>query len=516
MKNLGFILVVIGYTAGWAAFGPNIRVDHQNLPNHITSHAAITLGLSDSLSPPIYVVFQDDSLEGVVTVRSDIYFQKSTDGGATFLPQDVLVRRGETFACYPDIITDQSGNIYIIYTERLPGPSLGHIYCTRSTDQGVSWSTPRRIDDNSSPVMMGWAKIAVDTGGDLFVAWNDGRMPYLHIWSSVSSDSGVNWRTNVRVSGDTISSDRYQPDVAVCPTTNFYLVTFSSPYYARPNLVTHNSVFTKSTDGGITFSPPIVLDTFTSHCGQPHIVASENFIIASYSGYSGGLQIHSQARTSNDFGISWTPPVPLTNLETLYSSYYNGARLAIDPSGNVHTALMVCDIVTWNYEIYYAFSTDQGLTWSEREIVNEATYAEQYDPDIAVDLSGFAYIVFEDHRNQRGEIWFATNHPLALSEKPTKRMNSLLIGIPTIFRNKTLFHLTKNENQINTIRIYNITGNLVRKLIVNPDSQSLVWNGLDDWGRRCPSGVYVVKAEKSGRVIASGKVVLLHKGALPL
>lgn len=530
MRNLVFIIAMINYFAGWAAFGPNIRVDHQNLPNHALCHVAITIGPCNSVFQPVYVVFQDDSLDGFVTVRSDIYFQKSTDGGTTFLPQDVLIRRGETFACYPDIITDQEGNIYVVYTERLTGPSLGHIYCIRSTDQGVTWSEPVRIDDNLSAVMMGWARIAGDTGGNLFVAWNDSRTPYLHIWSSVSSDGGSTWRTNIRVSDDTISSDRFQPDVAVCPQTNSYLVTFSSPCYVRPNLITHNSVFTKSTDGGITFSPTTVLDTFTSHCGQPHIVAGENFYVASYSGYNGGLQIHSQARTSNDFGTSWAPPVPLTNLDTLYSSYYNGAKLAIDQNGYVHTVLMVCDIVTWNYEIYYAFSSDQGLSWSEREIVNEAIFAEQFDPDIAVDLLGFAYVAFEDHRNQRSEIWFATNRPLALLEQTKKSMNLLLITVPTIFRDKILIRLflkpecgkeaiRRTQNPILALNIYDITGKLVRKLTKptnytdpdtpNTNSQSFIWNGTDNFGVRCPPGVYLVKAEQSNKVIASGKIVLL-------
>ncbi len=531
MRNLVFIMVAIGYSTSWAVFGPNVRVDHQNLPNHIVCHSAITIGPLDSLLPPIYVVFQDDSLDGFVTVRSDIYFQKSTDGGTTFLPQDILIKRGETFACYPDIITDREGNIYIVYTERITGPSLGHIYCTRSTDQGTTWSTPTRIDDCLSAVMVGWAKIAVDTGGSLFVAWNDGRTPYLHIWSSVSSNGGRTWRTNVRVSDDTISSDRYQPDVAVCPRTNSYLVVFSSPCYVQPNLITNNSVFTKSIDGGITFLPTVVLDTFTNYCGQPHIVAGEDFYVASYSGYNGGQQIHSQARTSTDFGTNWTPPVPLTNLDTFYSSYYNGAKLAIDPNGYVHTALMVCDIVSWNYEIYYAFSSDCGLTWSEREIVNEAVAAEQFDPDLAVDLLGFAYIVFEDRRNHRSEIWFATNRPLALLEQKAKVSNSALIAIPTVFRDKTSIRLLtepeyrerpirETKNPITNLNIYNSTGKLIRKLTSQSgenapystkilDCQSFVWNGCDDYGFRCSPGVYLIKAAKSNQVIASSKVVLL-------
>lgn len=508
MKGLIFNLTALGYSITWAVFGPSIRVDHQNLPNHACIHSAITIGPNDSLSQPIYIVFQDDSLNGVTTVRSDIYFQKSTDGGMTFLPQDILVRRGETFACYPDITTDADGNIYIVYTERQTGPSLGHIYCTRSTDRGTTWSIPSKVDDNLSPVTMGWAKIAVDTAGNLFVSWNDGRLPYLRIWSSVSTDKGITWRTNVQVSDDTVSSDCYHPDVAVQTGINSYLVTYSSPYYVRPNYITHNSVFTKSTDGGRTFLPKILLDTFSSYCGQPHVVANHDFIICNYSG-AGGLQIHTQSRTSFDFGINWTPPVPVTNLDTLYSSYYNGAKLAIDHQEIIHSALMICDIVTWNYEIYYTFSNDYGLSWSEREIVNDAITANQFDPDIAVDNNGWAYVVWQDIRNNRDEIWFATNRPSALVEQDTNSLHLHFRCTPTIFRNNTSLQLTKPNLPITTIHIYNSLGVLVKKLALRPNTRSITWNGSNDSNFRCPPGIYIIKIERNGKPIASHKVVLL-------
>jgi len=423
--------LVLACALAHAEFGPNIRVDHENRATNGCFNAAIALG------PAIYVAFQDDSMQGIVTVRSDIRFQKSTDGGASFLPQDVTVRRGQVFACYPDIIFDRLGDLYVVYTERAAGGLTGHLYCIRSSDQGASWSVPSRIDDNPAGVAIGWGRVAADAAGNLFCAWNDQRLSYLHIWSSVSTDQGATWGANVRVDDDTVSSDCYQTDVAVQPGTSHYFVAATNPYYVRPHYISSHSVVSRSTDGGQTFLPATVLDTFTGYCGQPHVVADRDYIITDFTGSGGGNQNLTQARTSSDGGETWSPPAAVTDLDTLYSSYYNGAKLALDGSGAVHTALMVCDLANYVYSIYHSLSVDHGLNWSERELVNEVSGVVISDPDVAADSSGTAYITWQDGRNSRNEIWFATNHLAGVSEHD-QAGNHTGIRLPGIARGALL------------------------------------------------------------------------------
>ena len=107
--------------------------------------------------------------------------------------------------------------------------------------------------------------------------------------------------------------------------------------------------------------------------------------------------------------MTWGPQVPVTELDTLYTSYYNGAKLAMDSSGGVHTALMLAALANYDYNICYTQSEDHGLTWSDRETVNDVTSGNQSDPDIAADINGFAYVVWQDQRNSRNEIWFGSN-----------------------------------------------------------------------------------------------------------
>lgn len=483
-----------------AAFLPGVRIDHQNLPNHGCYHAALCAGPQPGFSRPLYAAIEDDSFQGMVAVRSDILFQTSTDCGATWLAQDRLIRRGQDFACYPDITTGADGSVYIVFTERGTGLT-GHIYCVRSTDGGVSWTAPAQVDDNSAPTEIGWARVCTDTAGNLFAAWNQLHGSYLRIFSAASTDNGATWSARVRVDDDTVPSDAYHTDVFIQPGTNHYLVAATAPYWVRPGNISSHAALYRSTDRGATFRPGIQLDTFGYYTGQPHVVADSTHIICDYtgSGSGSGNQNATEAHTLYTEPDTWGPCVPVTDLDTLYSSYYNGAKLAISPAA-VHTALMICDLVNWEYEIYYAASTDFGASWSARERINDVTTNTQTDPDICADDDGFAYVTWQDQRNNRDEIWFSTNSPLAIEESPKPPAASFsLSAYPTVFRDRVTIRLSGSSliPQPSSLSICDASGRLVRSLAVPsspaPHPVSLYWDGRDSYGRRCASGVYVAR-----------------------
>ena len=505
MAKTALILTLL--TGILPAFHPNVRVDHENRPSHACFHASIALGPAGTGCQPVYVAFQDDSLVGIVTVRSDVLFQKSTDRGATWLAQDLLIKRGADFACYPDVTVDRDGNVYIVYTERVPGGSNGHFYCVSSTDGGETWSSPAQVDDNVSPVSAGWARVAADTAGSLFCAWNDKRTGRQRIWSSVSTDRGSTWRDNVRVDDDTVPSDCFHADVFVQPGTNHYLAVSSNPYWVRPGYINKDAAFTRSRDCGLTFEPCLALDTFSGYCGQPHVVADEDHVICDYTGSVGGNQNSTEARTWFRSGDSWGPPVMVTPIDTSHSSYLNGGKLAIDPSGTVHTALMFTSILSYDYDIWYTASADHGLTWSERERVNDVTSGTQSDPDIAADDNGYAYVVWQDQRNSRNEIWFGTNANVGILASGLARPERFRLDArPSLFSSALTIRLSGPLPASGTrLRVFDATGSMVREF-ENP-GPALAWDGRDGLGRQCPPGVYIIRLESAGRTVTSGKVL---------
>ncbi len=55
-------LLLLSSTIALASFGPNVRIDHENLPNRSCLNCAIAIGPGAPSSQPTYVAFEDDSM----------------------------------------------------------------------------------------------------------------------------------------------------------------------------------------------------------------------------------------------------------------------------------------------------------------------------------------------------------------------------------------------------------------------------------------------------------------------
>ncbi len=491
MRVLGLLSALISFV--FADFMPAVRVDQENRANYACYHADVALGPEGE----VYVAFEDDSVPFTVQ-RSDIGFQRSLDGGRTWLEENVIIRRGNRFACYPDLQVGRNGTIYLVYVDRVDG-SRGHIHFVRSTDRGESWSEPVQVDDNSGVVPIGWVKLALDTAGNLFCAWTDQRGSYLRVYSDVSTDDGRTWARDVRVDDDTVSFNCYPPDVFVQPGTNHYLVVADAPVRQGGGIVLH-SHFYRSTDMGRSFSPGFQLDTFSLYCRMPHIVADEGHIITDYTGNGYVNQCKTMARTWYRDGDTWGEQVLVTELDTIYSSFTQGAKLAIDPMGNVHTALMFAHRESTIWNIHYTYSTDHGRTWAQREPVSPLPGVQQWDPSIAVDQDGAVYIVWQDMRSGKAEIWFSTNRQTGITEH-NGFSEAVEIGcVPTVFRIRTRINIVGNRLDKYVVSIFDRSGRRVRTIACS--DRNVFWDGCDDNGVRLAPGVYLLTVKnRTSRVV---------------
>jgi len=403
------LLLLASATAVVARFGPNVRVDRNYQSEYACGYCAIALGPGAPSSPPIYVAFHG---EGWLDSRTAVWFQKSLDGGRTWLPDDLLIQRGEPWAFEPDITTDSEGNVYVEYLDEYIDTLGGRHYlitCVRASDGGATWTTPARID--SSSVGIGSVRIAADSAGNLLCAWNGyGSGSGLHIWSSVSTDRGATWSKKVRVDDDTTGYDCGNADVFVQPGTNHYLVVAEVPrwFEVTPHF-RYCAYFYRSTDRGLTFQPGVQLDTFDWTAFSPHVIADKDHIICDYTGTGeslSGYQNFTESRTYYSGPDTWGGPV------AIHSSYYD-ARLALSGDGRVHTALQMYTMGRCN--AYYTSSSDHGASWSDPELVNEDTVSTGF-ADIGADSDGHAYVVWAQGPSGCFRIWFATNNPAGIAE----------------------------------------------------------------------------------------------------
>jgi hypothetical protein len=483
-------LLLLSSTAiALASFRPAVRVDQQNLPNHMRYRCAMAIGPGAPSSQPIYVAFEDDST--VFGVRRDIMFQKSNDAGGTWLPVDLLIRRGAPHAENPDITTDLDGYVYIVYKDKYTdstGAYHQQILCTRSTDGGATWSAPAGVDDESSGGI-GLTSIAADSSGSLFVAWNQLPGGLSRIFTSVSTDRGVTWSPRVCVDDDSLTDESYHPEVFVQPGTNHYLVATTTFRRMGGHSKAHAYLY-RSTDRGQTFEPGVQLDTF-EWGRHPHVVADRDHIICDYFGeWRIDDRIFVDARTYYTQADSWGSPTTVTNLDSLHELYYSGA-LALSGDGRVHTALMVDDTAL-GYDIYYASSSDHGVSWSDIEPVYVDTIKNNWYPDIVADAAGYAYVVWQ-HGGGDGQIWFATNNPAAIAEGPPQVSGGAKAHAITGHGGIEVEYQLPAAARVRAT-VHDAVGRQLGVLDVGsqqPGTHRLSWN-QDRGGRKLASGAYFV------------------------
>jgi hypothetical protein len=163
------------------------------------------------------------------------------------------------------------GNLYVSWTEfDLYGSSSpadsSRILFSRSTDTGLTWSTPVRVGDRAGDCIdedntVEGAVPAVGPNGEVYTAWSGP----LGIMFDKSTDGGVTWGRDVFVSDQPGGWDFMIPGIyrcngmpiTVCDVSNSpYRGTIYVNWSDQRNGLGNTDVFvSKSTDGGATWSP---------------------------------------------------------------------------------------------------------------------------------------------------------------------------------------------------------------------------------------------------------------------
>ncbi len=160
---------------------------------------------------------------------NELMFDRSYDGGATWLTNDIRVAavpggwnydipglnrcNGLPFtAC--DISTGPfRGNIYINWTDQLAGIDNTDVWICRSSDSGNTWSAPIRVNDDAGIAQQFFSSMTVDPAtGYVYVVFYDRRehMPpsdtLTDVYLAVSKDGGASFHNHK------ISEKPFKPD----------------------------------------------------------------------------------------------------------------------------------------------------------------------------------------------------------------------------------------------------------------------------------------------------------------
>jgi hypothetical protein len=145
----------------------------------------------------VHVVWFDtrDSSEG------DAFYERSLDNGATWGPETRLT--GDSAIVYAPTVTAVDSLVHVAWIDRRGGGYQFQIYYMRSTDWGTTWEPEVRLTNNSGACLF---PVLAAVGRNVHIAWYDDRTGNKQLYYRNSTDGGVNWAPETRLTQTSTNS----------------------------------------------------------------------------------------------------------------------------------------------------------------------------------------------------------------------------------------------------------------------------------------------------------------------
>jgi hypothetical protein len=275
-------------------------------------------------------------------------------------------------------------NVFVTWSKTHPKmtpdkPFSGELRLSRSSDGGRTFGPSTLVNDDDQVIQHTFDAMQVAPDGVLHFAWIDGREGKKEPGTFVarSTDLGRTITKNFKVDDNT----------CVCCRTSIATSADGLVYVAWRKIFDGNireTVVSRSTDGGQTFSPPVVV--------------------------------------GNDQWVYQACP-------------HRPASLGVDRLGRLY--------VVWYTEgadetpaIYLAYSDDQGKTFSGKQQLNRSKGTFPDHPQIAVDPQGRVIVIWEEQSPVRREIVMSHSLDRGRSFSAPRKLNEKNAQTPTIAVNQ--------------------------------------------------------------------------------
>lgn len=287
-----------------------------------------------------------------------------------------------------------------------------------SSDTGRTWNAGQI----SSPLgVWGDPTIICDTNGHFFFFHLSGQPsgPFLdQIVAQKSTDQGASWSSGASIGYNSVKQNDKQWSVVDTRNNTIYTTwtLFDAYGSTNPNDSSH-ILFSKSTDGGISWSPVLRIDQKGGDCkdsdstveGAVPAVGPNGEVYVTWAGSQGLIFDKSldggNTWMTNDKVVTAVPGGWDLTIPGIYRA--NGLPITVcDVSNGPHKGTIY---VNWtdqrngssDTDVWLVKSSDGGNTWSAPiRVNNDAAGKQQFFTWIAIDqTNGYLYFVFYDRRN---------------------------------------------------------------------------------------------------------------------
>ena len=371
ITNLALLLVVTIILSFLPAFF--LTASGQSVNANVSNTPGISFAQDIAVSGDNQYVAWQDFTPG----NSEIFLASSHDGGVAFGESVNVSNTTEGDSSLPNIVA-AGDSVYVVWQDTSP---TSDIFFASSTDGGATFGEPINVSNQGASSI---PQIAV-SGDDVYVVWADSSAGNPDIFFASSTDGGATFGEPVNVS-NTPDGFSYLPQAAVSSNGTIYLAW-------QDNFPVDDIFFASSIDGGTTFSEPVnISNTSEGSSFSPILAASGNSVYVTWqdtfptndvyvvSSTDGGSSFNEAVNVSNNTEISVSPVLAVSETDP--------SKVFVAWSDNTNTQNSF-------FDIFYASSTDGGLTFSE--VINVSNNAgTSSTPQIAVDSSDNVYLAWVD------------------------------------------------------------------------------------------------------------------------
>src|SRR6478672_5237532 len=269
------------------------------------------------------------------TFYDDIW--RSTDGGGSWTRSTFGDVSGGDKEWFTIDTTNGTGHGFLYQAWSTSGNNWGGRQFSRSTDGGATWMSPINIP--SSPV---WGTLDVDTNGNLFIGGGDFGSSFFCVRSSNAQNGNVtptfDQNVSVNLGGSVLFGSQINPGglagqiflavdrTGTATNNNIYMIATVQQFSASNG---SDIMFSRSTDGGVTFSAPQRITDDPVNQNKWHwfgtlAVAPDGRIDSVW------LDTRNAANNtdsqlfyswSTDGGVTWAPNVPVSSSFNPHEGY---------------------------------------------------------------------------------------------------------------------------------------------------------------------------------------------------
>lgn len=245
--------------------------------------------------------------------QCNLLYAQRTAGG--WSPEETVVPPEDSDIQEPSI-AEASDYIHVVWSNKLPASDFD-LYFSRKSINGSEWLTPTVVADTDSSSL--YARMAVDTNGDLHLVWQENISPTNEImYISGTVDAGqTTWFSPITVSTD-LGLYATTPDIVVGHDDVVQIVFAADVagqlhaqdvYYARFPMSNTGNISPTVMQG----SRVVVSQQLPTWASPSIALDGENDVHVVWNGMKGDdIWDRIYYAMSEDQGLSWSPPIAIS------------------------------------------------------------------------------------------------------------------------------------------------------------------------------------------------------------